>query len=172
MKKSITTKKGDKGRTRLYSGKEVSKNSPQLNALGDMDELVSVLGIARNQSEKDDVKDAVFRIQKSLFVVAAELAATKEKAGILEKRVDQKMLDDIEEKRQKLEEKVELLDDFVIPGKNLSSAYLDFSRTIARKCERNVAGLFDEEKIDNEIILIWLNRLSDYLFLLARYEEN
>jgi len=170
--KSITTKKGDRGTSRLFSGEEVPKNSPRLEAYGDIDELVAVLGVARHHAKKDNVKEALLYIQRSLFTVAAELATTKEKINRLPKRVDSFMLEALEERRDNLEATITIPQGFVIPGDSLSAAHIDEARTITRRCERKTVGLFQNKIIDNETMLIWLNRLSDYLYLLARAEED
>src|SRR3989338_7356999 len=81
--RSITTKKGDKGKTRLFSGEEVSKNSPRVRMCGDIDELVAVLGLARYHAEKAEIKESILFIQRSLFTVASEVATSEEKISRL-----------------------------------------------------------------------------------------
>jgi len=169
--KGITTKTGDRGITRLYSGEEIPKDSPSVEAYGIIDELVSSLGIARNHCKKEETKEAILFVQKALFTVAFELATKKEKLDILKKGVNADFIKELDKRKETLEQIVKLKDEFIVPGKNLSSAHLDFSRTIARRCERRIVRLFNEKSIYNEDILIWMNRLSDYLYLLARYEE-
>ena len=90
----------------------------------------------------------------------------------LPQRLDQAFLEKLESKRKKLEAVVPVPRDFVIPGNTIAAAYLDFARTITRRSERKVVGLVNEKAIQNEVLIIWLNRLSDYLYLLARYEEK
>ncbi len=170
--KSITTKKGDKGTTRLFSGEEVLKNSPRLDAYGDIDELSAVLGIARFHAQKEEVKEAILFIQRSLVAVAAELATTPEKIERLHRRVDEIMFKALEEKREALEKNIEIPPGFIVSGSTLSTAHLEHARTITRRCERKAVGLFQEKMISNETVIVWLNRLSDYLYLLARLEED
>ena len=173
MKKiSITTKTGDQGKTGLFSGERVSKYSPRLEAYGDLDELVSVLSIARHHVQSDDMKKEILALQQTLFIAASELATTPAKLQKLPRRIDEQLLKAFDEKRQALEDQVEIPQGFVIPGNTLASAYLDFARTIARRCERKIVHLLEEKTIANGRLVIWFNRLSDYLYLLARFEEK
>lgn len=169
---SITTKRGDKGKTRLFSGEEVSKYSPRLEAYGDLDELVSMLGVARLHVRKEEIKDAILFVQRSLFVAGSELATTKEKLQKLTKRVDGEMLKLLDAKRDALEEVTPIPRGFVVPGGSLASAHLDHARTVARRCERKIVKLFEDKQIENEMLIVWFNRLSDYLYLMARFEEG
>ena len=174
MKKkvSITTKTGDQGLTRLFSGEQVLKDSPRLEAYGDLDELVSVLGVARHHLQPVHLKEEILFLQRSLFIVGSELATTAKKIDRLKERVDSAMLKTLEEKRTALEELVEIPSGFVVPGNSLAGAHLDVARTVARRCERKIVRLLQEKIVDNEILLIWFNRLSDYLYLLARHAEG
>lgn len=174
MKKfSITTKTGDQGFSRLFSGEKVLKNSPRLDAYGDLDELVSLLSVARHHVQNEILKEDILFLQRDLFKIASELATTAEKLTRLKTRVDHQMLQTLEDKRMVLEEQVEIPKGFVIPGGNsLSASYLDLARCIARRCERKIVGLLEEKEISNTIVLVWFNRLSDYLYLLARFEEK
>ena len=173
MKKfSITTKTGDKGLTGLFSGEKVLKNNPRLEAYGDLDELVSLLGICRHHLKDKSLQDEILSLQRDLFVIGSELATTRKGLTRLPRRLDQKMFEEFEKKRLSLEEKVETPKDFVVPGKTLPSAYFDLARAVCRRCERKVAGLISTKEIENELILVWLNRLSDYLYLVARLQEG
>ena len=170
--KSITTKVGDRGTTRLFSGEEVSKNSPRLEAYGDIDELVALLGIARFHAKKIETKDALLNIQRLLFVVASELATTSQKLLKLPHRVDEIMLKGLDDKRSQLEAQTKIPNGFVIPGNSLETAHIEHARTVARRCERKIASLLEKKVIENTVVLVWFNRLSDYLYLLARQEED
>lgn len=170
--RSITTKIGDQGTTRLFSGEEVSKDSPRTDAYGDMDELVSVLGIARSVATRKDVRDRLEQIQRDLFIAGAELATSLEHAHLLEKRMDEAMVRDIDRKRKVVEGKIRMPRGFILPGATSAAAHIDHARTIARRCERKVVGLLEAGLIENRPMIIWFNRLSDYLWLLARLEEG
>lgn len=169
---SITTKFGDKGKTALFSGEIVDKDSPRTDAYGDVDELVSVLGLARAHSDKADVSDVILWIQSELFIVAAELATDKKKIDTLSDRIDETRVSQLDEKRDELEAKVKMPTGFIIPGGTKVAAFIDHARTISRRCERKAVGLDRYGMIDNPHLIVWLNRLSDFLWLLARYDEG
>jgi len=169
---SITTKVGDKGTTFLFSGEEVPKDSARTDAYGDIDELVSVLGVARAASKREDVREIIFWIQAELFVVATELATETSSLMLVRERIDQDRLSKIEARRDHLETMIKMPSGFVIPGGTLAAGFVDHARTIARRCERKAVGLSRDGLIHNPHLLVWLNRLSDYLWLLARYEEG
>jgi cob(I)alamin adenosyltransferase len=170
-RRSITTGAGDLGMTRLFSGEEVSKDSPRPEACGDVDELVSALGLARTHVHRNDVRDAILYLQRGLFTVAAELATSPGKVGLLNERVDAGMVRALEQRRAALERRISLPRGFIIPGGNAGAAHLDFARAVARRCERKVVALAGGE-IPYEHLLVWMNRLSDVLWLLARREEG
>lgn len=163
---------GDRGLTRLFSGEQVPKNSARTEALGDLDELVSLLGVARASSRRKEVREAVLEIQGVLFVVGSELATTADKVKRLPVRVDAGMVRELERKHQKLAARTNRPNGFIIPGGNPASAQIDLARAIARRCERKVAGLVLGRVVRNQLLLVWMNRLSNYLWLLARREEG
>jgi cob(I)alamin adenosyltransferase len=167
---SITTRVGDKGTTLLFSGERVAKDSPRTEAYGDLDELVSVLGVARCHARRS-AKD-ILKLQRELFVVGSELATSQKFVKLLAERVDAGMLADFEKRRETLEAQIKMPDGFIIPGGSLAGAHLDHARTIARRLERKVVGLQRRRLVKNKHLRVWLNRLSDYLWLLARHEEG
>ncbi len=169
---SITTKTGDRGTTRLFSGEEVSKYSERLEAYGDLDELVSLLSVARHQMKNKELIDDVLYLQRTLFVVGSELATTAGKISKLKSRIDENFLKTMENRRSALEDRVKIPDGFVIPGNNPASAALDVCRAVSRRLERKIVELFQKKELNNQNLLIWLNRLSDYLYLMARFEEG
>jgi len=169
---SITTGAGDKGESGLFSGERISKSNPRLDAIGDIDELVSVLGIAKCASDDEYVKEMLLFAQESLFSVASEIATANGRKDILKKHVDKAMLKELDEKRNEAEKRAPVQTDFIIPGNTIGSAQIDHARAIARRCERKAVKLYNMKIIENKIILSWLNRLSDFLYLLARIEEN
>jgi len=169
---SITTKVGDKGTTFLFSGEEVAKDSPRTDAYGDIDELVSVLGVARAQSKKREISETIFWIQIELFVVATELATEKKSLCLVKERIDATRLAMLDQRRDELEKLIKMPTGFIIPGGTSTAAVIDHARTIARRCERKAVGLARTGFIENPHLIIWLNRLSDFLWLLARHEEG
>jgi cob(I)alamin adenosyltransferase len=171
---SITTKVGDRGTTFLFSGEEVPKDSLRTMAYGDLDELVSVLGVARCHVSREDVRQEILVLQRDLFTVGAELATALDHAGLLKQRITEEELQSFEARRDALERRIKMPDGFIIPGGSGSpgSAHLDHARTIARRVERRTVSLARANLIDNPHLLVWLNRVSDYLWLLARLEEG
>ena len=169
---SITTKVGDRGTTFLFSGEEVPKDSPRTSAYGDLDELVSVLGLARATTKRADVRAAVLALQRELFVAGAELATSSRRVKLLQQRVDAARLADLEARRDALEKRIRMPAGFILPGGTLAAAHLDHARTLARRLERRVVGLTRRKLVRNPDLIVWLNRLSDYLWLLARREEG
>ncbi len=170
--RSITTKQGDQGLTRLFSGEQISKSSPRPVTYGDLDELISQLSIARLYCRHSQIKDEIVDLQRQLFVVGSEIATNSASLDKLPQRVDQAFLDVLDARRTTWEDMLTLPNGFIIPGGTLAAAHLHVARTIARRCERRVVALHEQCLIDNPVILIWFNRLSDYLYLLALKEEN
>jgi cob(I)alamin adenosyltransferase len=164
---SIYTKFGDKGKTSLYGGKTVSKGSMRVEAYGNLDELNSFLGVVLAELKDKKVKQEIVEIQKDLFEIGssiASLSTNKHKALsiFLEKRVFE-----FEKEIDRLSGKLPELENFILPGGKTGS-YLHYARTIARRAERRIVVLAEKERILREI-LIYLNRLSDLLFMYARY---
>lgn len=171
---SITTKVGDRGTTFLFSGEEVPKDSPRTEAYGDLDELVSVLGVARCHVTQDAVREALLALQRDLFTAGAELATAIDHLDLLRHRIDEAALRIFEARRDALEARIAMPDGFIIPGGSgsVAAAHIDHARTIARRVERKAVTLSRAGLIRNPHLLVWLNRLSDYLWLLARCEEG
>ena len=172
QKNSITTRVGDHGTTFLFSGEEVPKDSPRTDAYGDLDELVSVLGLAKAHAAQPETKDIITGLQRELFVAGTELATSCEHLSRLKQRIDADALQRFELQRDALEARIAMPSGFILPGGTPGGAYLDHARTIARRLERKVVGIHRAGLIANEYLLIWLNRVSDFLWLLARYEEG
>lgn len=170
MGASITTGIGDRGTTRLFSGERVAKDSPRTNAYGDLDELVSLLGLAHVHARR--TRAELRRLQRELFIVGTELATSWRHVRRLRQRIHQPMLDDLERRRRKAEAAIRMPKGFILPGGNAAGAHLDLARAVSRRLERRVVGLYRRRLVRNRILIVWLNRLSDYLWLLARREEG
>lgn len=171
-RRSITTRVGDCGQTRLFSGQWVSKDSPRTHAYGDLDELVSLLGVARAHVRRKAVRDSLLKVQKDLFVVGSELAADRKACVRLPRRVDAAMVAEFDRVCASLEASFRAPADFVVPGASVAASFIDWARAVARRCERRVVGLSTRSLVRNPHLLVWMNRLSDYLWLLARFEEG
>ena len=165
----IYTGKGDTGETGLYGGKRVSKNSPQIEAYGIVDELNSFVGLSVTETLDKDVKALLLQIQNQLFTVGADLATPEEKKRGSD-GTPSEFYSSIEKEIDKYDAKLEELKSFILPGGSKSSAHLHVCRTIARRAERAVVSLKNKVEIGDNI-LIFLNRLSDLFFVLARYEN-
>lgn len=162
----ITTKKGDKGKTDLLFGHKVEKTDIRIEAVGSVDELNAAIGIARAQALAPNLKKELLTLQNNLFVVGAEVATRQEDAPKLNRTITLTDVSLIEDEISVLEQFNDI-NNWFIPGESVSSAYLELARTIARRVERNLlrAGHY------NEHTNIYINRLSDYLWLLAQKEE-
>ncbi len=169
---SITTRTGDTGTTSLYSGERVDKCSARPAALGDLDELASILGLARLHCTSQRNRNQLLTLQRRLFVVGAEIATTPEKLSRLRRRLDDDLLAELDGWRDALEAEVELPNGFVVPAASPAAAYLDHARAVSRRCERDIVALYRSGDVTNEQLLAWVNRLSDYLYLMARSEEE
>lgn len=164
---TIYTRTGDKGKTSLFNGSRVLKSNERVETYGTIDELNSIIGLAAAQLDKKKffpVKKELEKIQGDLLEIGSALANPKatEIAG-LEKRVKdfEKLIDELTENLPKLQ-------NFILPGGGREGSVLHVARTVARRAERKTVGLMQKEEAD-ENIMIYLNRLSDLLFTLARY---
>jgi len=169
---SITTRQGDQGQTRLHDGQRVSKDHPRLDALGDLDELISALGVARARAPEGELRDGLLDLQRELFVAGSEAAVSPERAAALPARIGAGHCARMDALCAKLESRAGAPRDFIVPGENETGAYLDFARSVARRCERRFVALSDAGAIRNPSLLQWMNRLSDALWLMARIAEG
>lgn len=169
----IYTKTGDKGETALFGGERVSKNSQRITAYGTIDELNAYIGLAVTEVCDKKVKENLQIIQNQLFTVGTDLATPdNEKTKKLKvERTPSSFHKDIENLIDDYETKLEELKNFILPGGSKGAALLQVCRTVCRRAEREVVALNDAVKIENNII-IFLNRLSDLLFVLSRFENK
>lgn len=169
----IYTKTGDKGETGLLGGERVSKSSLRIEAYGTIDELNSFIGLAINEVTDESIKKVLNRIQNQLFVVGSDLAAPKSKktSKLIIARTPKKFYKDLEKAIDFYDSKLEPLRNFILPGGSKGAALLHICRAICRRAERNVVALNHTVKV-GENIIIFLNRLSDLFFVLARFENK
>ncbi|MEI6197266.1 MAG: cob(I)yrinic acid a,c-diamide adenosyltransferase [Verrucomicrobiota bacterium] len=173
---SIVTKTGDSGTTGLMYGRRVPKNHPRVEAYGTVDELNAALGLARATAEQDFVGDSLLAIQQDLVILMGELAVANEdleryvKAGF--SLVTPAMTAKLDVLVKDIEAQNVSFKGWATPGATLHSAALDVARTVCRRSERRVYDLQASGDFKNEEILIFLNRLSDLLWLLARWAET
>jgi cob(I)alamin adenosyltransferase len=161
----IYTKTGDDGQTGLWGGLRVPKDSARVQAYGTVDECNAAVGVARAIAGAGELDDLLAHIQDQLFVVGADLATPGQAANI--PRVGPEMIIFIEETIDRLEAELVPLKQFILPGGTPAAAHLHLARTICRRAERWVVALAHAEPIGPQIA-IYLNRLSDGLFVLAR----
>jgi cob(I)alamin adenosyltransferase len=173
---SIATKTGDSGTTGLMYNRRVSKCHPRVEAYGSVDELNAALGLARASATEDFVREHLFAVQKDLVVLMGELATLPEdlprylKDGF--KVVDPEMVVKLDGLVGEVEAQKVSFKGWATPGATTNSAALDVARTICRRAERLVCALQESGQLHNPDIIIYLNRLSDALWLLARWVES
>jgi cob(I)alamin adenosyltransferase len=163
----IYTKTGDKGSTSLIGGKRVPKNHPRIEAYGTTDELIAYIAFLRNQNIKDEHSNQLLRIQEDLMVISAILAADCD--GCEEKlpKLNKERIVQVEKEIDRLEKKLPQLFSFLIPGGHPAVSVCHIARTVCRRAERTVLALMADFEVP-DLILSYLNRLSDYLFVLSR----
>jgi len=167
----IYTRQGDKGITSLWGEEKVAKNHALVEAYGTIDEAVSLLGLARNLIEDPGIKEIIYQVQKTLFSVAAEMAATDLTRKSIKERVDGGKIRELEQLIDELSMDIPSPKGFAVPGDTKEGALLDFARTVVRRGERLAAGLMERQLVSGHI-LAYLNRLSDLLFILARRADH
>ncbi len=170
-KKRITkvyTRTGDEGMTSLVGGMRIGKASARVDAYGDVDELNAVLGIARTRVEDKAIDSILKAVQNDLFIIGAELASPPD---LEVPRIGEDRIRELESTIDKFLEGLEPLKEFILPGGSPGGAYLHFARTVSRRAERKIAKLMEEEEVPGNV-LVYMNRLSDLLFVLARVENK
>lgn len=169
MSKKVYTKTGDKGFTSLIGGTRVKKSDLRIEAYGTLDELNSYLGLLRNSIENSEIHEKIRQIQCYLFELGAFLATDSSKiTPILSIRALQKHIVGIEQEIDVMEHKLPILNEFVIPGDSFSESISHVSRTVCRRLERRLCVVLGDSDIE-KMVLIYFNRLSDFLFVLGRF---
>jgi cob(I)alamin adenosyltransferase len=166
----IYTKTGDKGDTGLFGGGRVPKDDVRVEAYGDVDELNAVLGLARAVEPLPRIDEVLVPLQRDLFSIGALLATPdleKMHGHLTKASIDDRRIKDLERAIDECEKELEPLKAFIIPGGSRKGAVLHVARTVCRRAERRVVHLQREVEIPS-IVVVYLNRLSDLLFMLAR----
>ncbi len=166
---NIYTKTGDKGKTSLFGGERVDKDDLRVECYGTVDELNSFLGLTVTETNNSEVKKALQQIQNDLFSLGGELATPIKKE--FASPVNQKQIKFLENQIDHFEKKLPPLKQFILPGGSKGAALLHVARSVCRRGERLVVKLSKNDVI-SENIIIYLNRLSDLLFVLARFEND
>ncbi|MBN2466964.1 MAG: cob(I)yrinic acid a,c-diamide adenosyltransferase [Deltaproteobacteria bacterium] len=164
------SKKGDGGETSLLTGDRVSKASLRPETYGTLDEATSALGLAKALTRNEEIRGMIETIQQDLVVLGAELASEKRGEGVY--RIGSQRTVRLEQWIDELQKEVSLPHEFVYPGANSVSAALDLARAIMRRAERRAVSLKEAGFLDNPDVHAYLNRLADFLFVIARYAEK
>ena len=174
----LYTRNGDKGETFLLFGEKVSKNDIRVECYGAIDECMSNLGVAKailNDKNQQEVENSILDIQRKLFIISSEIACPKNKYAEMKKKhryISEDMIKEVEDSIDYFQKNTPEINFFVLPGSSQTSSYIDISRTICRKAERLCVKVKGNNLLNNELNLILLNRLSDLLFILARYIDK
>jgi len=165
----VYTKTGDKGKTSLIGGEKVYKDGAQIEAYGTVDELNSYLGLVRDYDEIElRERNFIISVQNDLFVIGSLLAESKQKNKMQLPQITEAMIKNIESEIDNIENQLEPMKFFVLPGGHKLISHLHIARCICRRAERRVVTIANQIDID-PIILKYINRLSDYIFILSRY---
>ncbi|MEK6954468.1 MAG: cob(I)yrinic acid a,c-diamide adenosyltransferase [Candidatus Micrarchaeota archaeon] len=174
----IYTKTGDSGETSFYGGKRIPKHDLRLEVYGSLDELNSILGMARSLydlgaktgmlNDSAEIEPLLKSLQDDLFVVGSDLAAPEHNKIA---RVSPKMVERLEKEIDALDSKLPPLANFILPSGTIAASTIHHARTVCRRAERKLSDLNSKEKINPEL-LKYINRLSDLLFVMARSENH
>lgn len=167
----IYTKTGDKGQTSLFGGQRVSKTDLRIEAYGTVDELNSIIGLIVTKIKNQDISNDLRKIQNELFILGADLATPAETVSKKTLRISDEQIAGIELLIDKYSAILPELRVFILPGGTEGAAFLHIARTVCRRAERLCVSLSNSVEIGS-IIIIYLNRLSDLLFVLARAENQ
>ena len=168
----VYTRTGDEGSTGLGGGQRVMKDSPRIEAYGTVDELNSVLGLVMAREVSREIAEPLAKIQNDLFHLGSDLCVLEEdKETMPVPRIEERHVTELERVIDRLSEDIPPLENFILPGGAPGSARLHLARTICRRAERRIVTLAAEEPIGNWV-LQYLNRLSDLLFVMARWENR
>lgn len=163
----IYTRTGDEGSTALFGGRRVSKADPRIDAYGTVDELNAFLAVVRDQEVNKKREHFLIQIQERLFTVGSMLATVPGNTTVKIPRLTHEDTDLLELAIDQMEAHLEPLRNFVLPGGHISISHCHVARTVCRRAERQIVALHQAEEVD-PIVVKYMNRLSDYLFVLAR----
>lgn len=163
----IYTKTGDKGETSLFGGKRVPKYDIRIEAYGTSDELNSHIGLIKDQEIDKHYKDILLIIQNNIFTLGATLAADPDKPKLKKPDLTESDIKLLEDEMDKMNESLPEMTHFILPGGHTTVSYCHIARCVCRRCERLTIELASTAQVD-ELIIQYLNRLSDYLFVLGR----
>tara|TARA_B100001248_G_C27396310_1_gene465836 strand:- start:2626 stop:3183 length:558 start_codon:yes stop_codon:yes gene_type:complete len=164
----IYTKSGDTGTTSLWSGKRLSKAHPRIEAYGSVDELNSCLGLVLSHSPSEESAAEIFEVQNHLFLIGSFLSCDQEDLAASLTPIDESMCEGLEKSIDRMQAELDDLKNFILPGGTKGASFAHLARCVCRRAERHVVHCEDFILYKQEITQ-YLNRLSDYLFVLSRY---
>jgi len=162
----VTTRNGDGGKTHLAKGEAVFKSDNVIHCLGEVDELSSVIGVCLSHCKDDDISNFLKKIQNNLFDIGGHISMSLDDNSI----VNENMISDLDNQINHLNENLEPLKEFILPSGDHFSANLHVARAITRRAERTAVALYKDSLLKNPVVM-YLNRLSDYFFVLSRYHN-
>lgn len=168
----VTTRTGDRGETSLFGTARVRKTDARIEALGDLDEAQAAIGIARSLAGTSSVRTVLLEVQRGLYNAMSEVATPAEDRRRLAEPLDDAAVKALDDAIERVKKASPVEGRFVIPGEDPLSAALDLARTVTRRAERRVVACVDAGLVDADVLLPWMNRLSDLLYLLARASER
>ena len=168
MPSRIYTRTGDQGETGLFLGPRVGKDMPRIEVIGSLDELNAILGIARAHTLPDEIDTVVGRVQNELFLLGAEISTT-DPAQLEMQRIQRSNVEALETDIDRFTDVLPPLTEFILPGGSLAAANLHLARAVCRRTERRLVTLLREVPEEIALVLLaYLNRLADLLFVIAR----
>lgn len=167
----VTTGAGDNGYTGLLGEDRLPKYHPRIEALGDVDEASSLLGVVRSLVGSGFIADLIRDLQSSLYLVMADIAVAPDSADRFEPRVTKEMIGLVEENIEQMKRRVDIGNRFIVPGDSTAGAAIDLARAVIRRAERSVVRLAHDDELHNPRVTIFLNRASDLAFVIARYVD-
>jgi cob(I)alamin adenosyltransferase len=168
----VTTRTGDTGETSLFGKERVRKTDPRIEALGELDEAQSVIGVARSLASTSSMGRELLELQRGLYLAMSEVATPQEDLERLPQRLDAVAIDRLDRLIEIVRKMSPIEGQFVVPGEDPISAALDHARTVSRRAERRVVECVVAGLVPGDLLIPWLNRLSDVLFVLARSVEK
>lgn len=165
------TRKGDDGFTGWLGTGRVAKSDDRIEALGTIDEVTSVLGLARGLCKSRESNLLLAQVQRDLYLLMSEVASAPQNAEKF-RGIDERHVAWLEEQTDRLQNMVSIPKEFILPGDTLSGAAIDLARTVVRRAERRLVKLWHEEQLGNPNILRYLNRLSSFCFVLELFENQ
>ena len=164
----IYTKTGDKGTTSLFGGARLSKADIRIHSYGNVDELNSYIGLVRDQLNEPELRNELTIIQRVLFSIGSHLAADPDKENLWLPKIDSSEIEMLESSIDKMQNELEPLKHFILPGGAPLISHCHIARCVCRRAERSIVLLSESQEV-LPILLEYINRLSDYLFVLGRY---